>query len=87
MPVAWATPSPGAKYGGSFLTDRIDPGAASTGTVGVAGPPAGQHAKAWHPDNAMFWVAGLIVIVFGIGGASTTFRVGSAKATAAVGKP
>jgi hypothetical protein len=62
-------------------------GAASTGTVGVAGPPAGQHAKAWHPDNAMFWVAGLIVIVFGIGGASTTFRVGSAKASAAVGKP
>lgn len=84
---AWATPSPGAKYGGSFLSGRVDPGAASAGTEGVAGPPAGGHAHLWHPDNGMFWVGVLVIVVFGIGGAATTVRVGPAKVSGAIGKP
>lgn len=83
----WISPSPGSKYGGSFLTDRVDPGAGNTGLTGVAGPPATGGGKLWHPDHPMFWVAGLLVVVFGIGGASTTFRVGKAKASAAIGNP
>lgn len=87
MGYAWATPSPGAKYGGSFLTDRVDPGTHNSGLQGVAGPPEGNHSRPWHPDNAMFWVAAVVLVVFGIGGASTSFRVGPAKASATVGKP
>lgn len=83
----WVSPSPASKYGGSFLSDRCDPGAAASGLEGVAGSPPGHHAAHWHPDSPLFWVAGLVLVVFGIGGAATTVRLGPAKAGVSVGKP
>lgn len=83
---AWFGGSPGARYGGSFLSGRSDPAAEAAAMTPAATPPAGKAHKAWHWDSPLFWVAALIVAATGLGGASTTVRVGSAKAGVAIGK-
>lgn len=83
----WMNPSPQSRYGGSFLSDRVGEGAASTGLAGVATAPAGiSSARRTSPDHPMFWVAGLILIVFGVGGVSTTVRLGHERARVELGK-
>lgn len=82
---AWMNPSPQSRYGGSFLSDRVGDGAQSTGLAGVATAPAGISPKQSSPDHPMFWVAGLLLIVFGIGGVSTTVRVGRERAHVELG--
>jgi hypothetical protein len=83
---AWMSGSPTAKYGGSFLSGRSSPVAEASALTSAATPPAGNASRAWHPDSALFWVAGLIIVATGLGGASTTVRLGKGKAGIQVGK-
>lgn len=82
---AWINPSPQMRYGGSFLSDRVGAGASSTALEGVATAPAGISSKRTSPDHPMFWVAVLTAIVFGVGGVSTTVRLGKERATVELG--
>lgn len=82
----WMNPSPQSRYGGAFLSDRVNEAAASTGLAGVATAPAGVSPKQWSRDHPMFWVGVLVVVVFGIGGASTTVRLGPERARIEVGR-
>lgn len=83
---AWINPSPQSRYGGSFLNDRVGAGASSTGLEGVATAPAGISTKRSSPDHPMFWVAGLLLVVFGVGGVSTTVRLGKERAKVELGQ-
>jgi hypothetical protein len=84
---AWVNPSPASRYGGAFLSDRVGSGAESTGLAGVATAPAGvTTAKRTSPDSPMFWVAALVLVVFGVGGVSTTVRLGKEKAHVQLGQ-
>jgi hypothetical protein len=82
---SWINPSPASRYGGSFLSDRVGPGAASTGLEGVATAPAGISTKRTSPDHPLFWVGVLLLITFGVGGVSTTVRLGKERATVELG--
>ena len=84
---AWASGSPASRYGGSLLSSRSDPVAEASALTSSATPPAGSSHKAWHHDSPLFWVAALIVIATGLGGASTTVRLGKSKAGVSLGKP
>jgi len=83
---AWASGSPTARYGGSLLSGRSDPVAEASALTSAATPPAGSAHKAWHWDSPLFWVGALVVIATGLGGASTSVRVGKATAGVELGK-
>jgi hypothetical protein len=81
--VAWAVPSPESKYGAAFL----NPGHTtkdSTPLAQVAGP-ADKDAPAFSTHSPMFWVAVLLAGAVGLAAASTTVRVGPARASVSVG--
>lgn len=84
---AWASGSPTARYGGSLLSGRSDPVAEASALTSSATPPAGSAHKATSHESPLFWVAVLVVIATGLGGASTTVRLGKSKAGVQLGKP
>lgn len=54
---------------------------------GVAGPsPMDRLMPLWHPDNPMFWFAGLLAVTVGLVAASTQLRIGPVRASLAAGK-
>jgi hypothetical protein len=83
---AWASGSPTARYGGSLLSSRSDPVAEASALTSSATPPAGNAHKSWSHDSPLFWVGALIIVATGLGGLSTTVRVGKAKAGVELGK-
>jgi hypothetical protein len=84
---AWFSGSPASRYGGSFLSSRADPAAAAAAMTPSATAPAGSAHRAWHWDSPLFWIGALILGAVGLAGASTTVRVGPAKAGLELGKP
>ena len=45
-----------------------------------------NQSKFMHPDNPLFWFAGIAAVAFGLMAASTTVRVGPIKGGLSVGK-
>jgi hypothetical protein len=81
---SWEPTSVVSKYG---LTDTA-PSPATTELTAVATPRAGAAttAQPWHPENPLFWVAGLAAVTFGLAAFSTNVRVGSVRAGVSAGK-
>jgi hypothetical protein len=80
----WAVPSPESKYGAAFL----NPGSITkddTPMARVAGP-ADKHIPAFSMHSPMFWVAVVLAGAVGLAAASTTVRVGPARASVSVGE-
>lgn len=79
----WAVPSPETKYGAAFLNTgsvtRDD-----TPLARVAGP-GDKGAPAFSAHSPMFWVGVLLLGAVGLAAASTTVRVGPARASVSVG--
>lgn len=84
MPSAvWAVPSPEAKYGAAFLnTGNITKD--NTPLARVAGP-ADKSVSGFSVHSPMFWVGVVLAGAVGLAAASTTVRVGPAKASVSVG--
>jgi hypothetical protein len=80
---AWEVPSPSSKYGAAFLnTGSITKD--DTPLARVAGP-ADNKSPAWSLHSPMFWVGAVLLGAVGLAAASTTVRVGPAKASVSVG--
>jgi len=79
----WAPAGP-ARYG---LVSQGPASNATTELTSIASPADGasNELALWHPANPMFWVAAIGALTFGLMAASTTVRVGKAKATVSVG--
>lgn len=86
MSDAWMSGSPASRYGGAFLSSRVDPAASAAGMTSAATPPASNAHRPMHPDSALFWVGVLVVVATGLGGVATTVRLGGARAGVALGK-
>jgi hypothetical protein len=83
MGAAWAVPSPQTKYGAAFL----EPGRTTnddTPLARAAGPADADH-PAFSVNSPLFWVAAILAGAVGLAAASTTVRVGPAKASVSVG--
>jgi hypothetical protein len=80
---AWAVPSPSTKYGAAFL----NPGHTTnddTPMARVAGP-ADNSKPDFSVHSPMFWVFAVLAGAVGLAAASTTVRVGPAKASVSLG--
>lgn len=51
-----------------------------------AGPTSIGDSPPWHPDNPLFWFAGLAAVTIGLIAVNTSVRVGPFKASAGAGK-
>lgn len=79
----WAVPSPETKYGAAFLnTGHVTKD--DTPLARVAGP-ADKRVAAFSLHSPMFWVGAVLLGAVGLAAASTTVRVGPAKASVSVG--
>lgn len=77
--------SPSAVYGLPSVADAgAEPDASPLTSLATAAPD--DTASPWHPDNPLFWVAGVLALTFGFAFASTTIRVGPVRASASAGK-
>ena len=79
---AWAPAGP-ARF-------HLAPGAPSPAPSelhAVSTPAKGAAAagQPWNPENPLFWFAGLAAVTFGLMAFSTSVRVGSTKASIALG--
>lgn len=81
---AWTPATVGARYG----LNRSNTGPV-TELTSIPTPTQGaaDEANPWHPDNPLFWFAGLAALTFGLMAFSTTVRVGGARASVSVGNP
>jgi hypothetical protein len=52
----------------------------------VAGPSRASQAAAYHPSSGLFWFGAIAAAAVGLAYASTTVRVGPAKASVSLGK-
>lgn len=46
----------------------------------------GDDDPAWHPNNPLFWFGGLLLVTFGLIGATSSLRVGPVRASVKAGK-
>lgn len=51
-----------------------------------AGPSAQDNSAVYHPDHPLFWVAGIVLVTFGLIGANSAVRIGKFKASLNAGK-
>jgi len=79
---AWAPASPGGRYG----LNRSNTGPV-TELTSIPTPTQGaaDEANPWHPENPLFWFAGIAALTFGLMAFSTTVRVGGAHASLSLG--
>ena len=77
-----------------FATTGLNPGAAPAPPMyggapalrGLEGPSTALGSAApYHPDHPLFWVAGIILVTFGLIGANSAVRIGKFKARVSAG--
>lgn len=85
----WAQMTPFNLVGLTAQAPQAAHAGATTAIPGVArssGPAlVGGTTKPWHPDSPLFWFGVIAAATFGLIGASTSVRVGPAKAAVSVG--
>lgn len=79
----WAELGPGSITGWSMSADRGS-GGVSTGVESAAATRAGDNPPLFSPDNPLFWVAGLLLVVGGAVGLSGWVDLGPIKAKGSV---
>lgn len=61
-------------------------GAAAPPLSSSAGPAQTETAPPWHPDNPLFWFAGLLLVTLGLAAGSSSVRLGPLRASVGAGK-